>query len=127
MRIVINIVLAVGIILCLLSFFILILSIYLLLQKNAEKLRNLRLIGYSDLNVCMFYMTVAISLNFIATIISATLVIWLREIYLPLFSEIMPKATFPEIYTTIIYAFVMFITVSIIDIIIIYRKISKLI
>ena len=127
MRIVINIVMAVGILICLLSFFILVLSIYLLLQKNADKLRNLRLIGYSDLNVCLFYMIVAICLNFVASLISVFLVVWLRQFYLPIFQEIMPKAIYPDIYMTIIYAFVMLVIVSVIDVIIIYRKISKLI
>ena len=127
MRIVINIVLAVGILICILSFFILVLSIYLLLQKNAEKLRTLRLIGYSDLNVCTFYMLVAISLNLIASILSISFVVWLRQIYLPVFTEIMPKTDFPGVYMTIVYALMMFLVVSIIDIAIIYRKISKLI
>ena len=47
LKVVSGIVLAVGLLISALSFYILMLSIYLLVQKNADKLQNLLLIGYS--------------------------------------------------------------------------------
>ena len=45
LKLVVGIVLAIGLVICILSFYILMLSIYLILQKNTEKLENLLLIG----------------------------------------------------------------------------------
>ena len=44
---VVGIVLTVGLIISVLSFYLLMLSIYLLLQKNTKKLENLLMIGFS--------------------------------------------------------------------------------
>ena len=53
-------VVAVGVIISLLAFFILLLSIYLLLQKNRDKLRQLMMLGYSPEAVSRhYYVTVA--------------------------------------------------------------------
>lgn len=49
------VVVSVGIIICILAFFILMLSIYLLLQKNKEKLHDLMLLGYSPSQVARYY------------------------------------------------------------------------
>lgn len=49
------VVIGVGIVISLLAFFILLLSIYLLLQKNREKLRSLMMLGYSPSAVARYY------------------------------------------------------------------------
>lgn len=53
--IVTGVVIAVGGIISLLAFFILLLSIYLLLQKNKEKLHDLMLLGYTPGQVAKYY------------------------------------------------------------------------
>ena len=57
LKVIIGIVLSVGLLISVLSFYILMLSIYLLLQKNTSKLENLLLIGYSPAKValCLLY------------------------------------------------------------------------
>ncbi|MDE6098097.1 MAG: ABC transporter permease [Muribaculaceae bacterium] len=50
-----TIVLAVGVIITLLAVFILMLSIYLLIQKSRDKLRDLMLLGYSPSQICRYY------------------------------------------------------------------------
>lgn len=57
------IVVAVGVIISLLAFFILLLSIYLLLQKNREKLRQLMMLGYTPGAVARHYYTIVASIN----------------------------------------------------------------
>lgn len=49
------VVIGVGIVISLLAFFILLLSIYLLLQKNREKLHSLMMLGYSPAAVARYY------------------------------------------------------------------------
>lgn len=50
-----SIVVSVGAVISLLAFFILMLSIYLLLQKSKEKISNLLLLGYTPMQVSMGY------------------------------------------------------------------------
>lgn len=56
-------VVGVGVIISLLAFFILLLSIYLLLQKNREKLRQLMTLGYSPAAVARNYYIIVGSIN----------------------------------------------------------------
>lgn len=57
------IVVAVGIVISLLAFFILLLSIYLLLQKNREKIRQLMMLGYAPEAVARYYNLIVLSIN----------------------------------------------------------------
>ena len=124
MRIIIFMVLGVGVLICLLSFFILILSIYLLLQKNSDKLKNLMLIGYSGFRVSFFYILFAVSLNLIATALSVSLVAWLRKLYIAIFSEMLPDINFSGISIILLYAFILFIIISLTDLFIILGKVK---
>lgn len=55
LKVVVSMVLLVGLLVSILSFYILMLSIYLLVQKNTQKLENLLLIGYSPNRVSRPY------------------------------------------------------------------------
>ena len=55
LRMIVFIVMAVGVVITVLAFYILMLSIYLLVQKNSEKLETLLLIGYSPSGVALPY------------------------------------------------------------------------
>ena len=55
MTLVTTIVAAVGFIITILAVFILMLSIYLLIQKSRDKLRDLMLLGYSPSQICRYY------------------------------------------------------------------------
>lgn len=57
------VVIAVGVVISLLAFFILLLSIYLLLQKNREKLRSLMMLGYTPGAVARHYYTIVGMIN----------------------------------------------------------------
>ena len=57
------VVIAVGVVISLLAFFILLLSIYLLLQKNREKLRSLMMLGYRPAAVARHYYIIVAVIN----------------------------------------------------------------
>lgn len=57
------IVIIVGVIISLLAFFILLLSIHLLLQKNRETLRKLMMLGYAPSTVARYYYAIVGALN----------------------------------------------------------------
>lgn len=65
------------------SFYILMLSIFLLLQKNSDKLGNLLLLGYAPARVARPYQLLTFGLNF-GVLAAALLTVWLlRLAYLP--------------------------------------------
>lgn len=63
LRLFTGIVLGVGAIISVLAFFILLLSIFLLLQKNRGKLRQLMLLGYSPAEVARPYIHMVVAVN----------------------------------------------------------------
>lgn len=71
-------VVAVGIVITLLSFFILILSIYLLLQKNQRKIHNLMLLGYYPKDISMAYVRMVAIIN-IGVVAISTAVVYIAQ------------------------------------------------
>ena len=77
-----GIVIAVGIIISLLAFFVLMLSIYLLLQKNTRKLQDLLLLGYSPREVSKPYIILVVALNAAVLVIAIILMLIGRLTYM---------------------------------------------
>ena len=63
LKLITGIIIGIGLLICLLAFYILMLSIFLLLQKNTTKLTNLILIGYTPRQVARPYQSMTIGLN----------------------------------------------------------------
>lgn len=84
LTIILSIVVAIGLVICVLSFFILILSIFLLLQKNTQKLQNLLLLGYSPRQVSGMYVRMIIYINIAVYVLSIAAMLVARTYYLPL-------------------------------------------
>ncbi len=82
LKVAIAIIVAIGVIFCLLSIIILTLSIYLLLQKNIDKLENLVLIGYTPAQVAMPYNRLAIVLNLIVMTLGIMATLVAQKIYM---------------------------------------------
>ena len=73
----------VGLAFSVMSFYILLLSIFLLLQKNSDKLENLLLLGYAPVRVARPYQLLTLGLNF-GVLLAALLAVWVvRFSYLP--------------------------------------------
>lgn len=126
MRLIVMIVLGVGVLICLLSFFILVLSIYLLLQKNAGKLRNLILLGYPDWKVSLFYQLLALMLNFIACSAALGIALWLRGNYMAFIRELMPQSGEQPASGLWLWCVLLFAGMTLVDICIIRMKVAKL-
>lgn len=78
----VSMVMIIGLVISVLSFYILMLSIYLLVQKNSSKLENLLLIGYSPNNVAKPYQVLTIALNIVVLIIAWIILFFLRDYYM---------------------------------------------
>lgn len=90
LRLVVGIVLSVGLFISLLSFYILMLSIFLLLQKNTTQLENLLLIGYSPQRIALPYQLLTLLLNACVLVLSIGLVGLLRTSYLDTIQQLFP-------------------------------------
>ena len=98
---VVGIVLTVGLIISVLSFYLLMLSIYLLLQKNTKKLENLLMIGFSPAAVARPYQVLTVGLNAAVAAMGVLLVCVARGAYLDMLQRMVPdfqggsRGTFP--------------------------------
>lgn len=82
LTLIIGIVVFVGVIISLLSFFVLMLSIYLLLQKNTRKLQDLLLLGYSPGEVSKPYMGMVVAINATVLLLAIVLMLVGRSYYM---------------------------------------------
>ena len=126
LRIVIGLVMIVGLVISALSFYILMLSIYLLVQKNAKKLENLLLIGYSPSKVARPYQLLTVSLNVIVLIIAMIVVIAVRTYYMNIIADVYPELANGTLLPMIVVGIALFLLVTILNVFIIYRKIIQI-
>ena len=87
LTLIIIIVIVIGVLISLLSFFVLMLSIYLLLQKNTKKLQDLIMLGYSPRQVSAPYVKMVVLINVAVLIASVVLMLVARGCYMPMLRE----------------------------------------
>jgi len=126
LKLITGIVLAVGLFISVLSFYILMLSIYLLLQKNTTKLENLLLIGYSPGRVALPYQILTLGLNFIVLILAVLLVCWARSFYMGVVSSLFPQIAAGTIIPAVVIGTTLFIVVSSMNIVAIRKKVQSI-
>ena len=126
LRLIIGIVLGVGLFISVLSFYILMLSIFLLLQKNTTKLESLLLIGYSPNRVAFPYQALTLILNFTVLLLSIGMVSYLRTYYIDTIRGLFPQLETASLFPTIIVGVLLFITISAINIIIVKHKVISI-
>jgi len=96
----------------LLSFYILMLSIYLLVQKNATKLENLLLIGYSPSQVSRPYQLLTLVLN-VAVLLIAWLLLWMvRNYYMDVIYTFFPQMEEGSMLPAIIVGILLLLVVT---------------
>lgn len=124
LRVIVGIVLGVGLIITILSFYMLMLSIFLLLQKNSTKLESLLLIGYSPKQVSFPYQALTSILSVFVLIIAVVLVYLFRGYYLNVLGSLFNSVTTGGIWITILIGLVISIIVAVINIFVIRRKVN---
>jgi hypothetical protein len=124
LKIIVGIVASVGVVICVLSFFILTLSIYLLLEKNMNKLKTLRLIGYSKSVVVKPYERLSLGLNAIILLLSLSIVYIVRGFYIEAIAKILTVESKGSLLYTILIGIGVFLLLSFLNICIIRRKVD---
>ena len=126
LRMTVTVVMAVGAVISLLSFYILMLSIYLLVQKNTTKLENLLLIGYSPLRVAMPYCILTVCLNALVLVVVLIAVAFARDYYMGVVETLFPQISEGAMFPSVVLGFALFIIVSLLNLAAIYRKMMRI-
>lgn len=125
LRLVSAIVMVIGLLISALSFYILMLSIYLLVQKNTYKLQNLLLIGYSPARISMPYQLLTVGMNAAVLLLAFGLLFYVRAYYLDLLWSVYPQMTGGSILPAMLLGLVLFLVVSLLNIFAIRHKVSE--
>ena len=126
LKVVVGIVLAVGLIISVLSFYILMLSIYLLLQKNTTKLENLLLIGYSPARVALPYQMLTIGLNASVLLLSVGIVLWIRTLYVDVVAKMFPLMGSGSWWLMLVVGVLLFCLVSVLNVWAVRKKVTAI-
>ena len=126
LRLMISVVMAIGLVISLLSFYILMLSIYLLVQKNSEKLQNLLLIGYRPSEVARPYQLLTIGLNVIVLLLALLIVFLLRRYYMGILSMLFPVSGESGMLAAVVLGVVLLLAVTFVNLWVIRRKIVRI-
>ena len=124
LRLSVGIVMGIGLFICLLSLYILMLSVFLLLQKNATKLENLLLVGYSPAQVALPYHVLTIVLNLLVLLLAIAGVAWLKGYYTTAVQALFPQMENGSWLPCLLTGSVLFIAVSGLNIVAIRRKVK---
>ncbi len=125
LRLIVTLVIIIGLIISALSFYILMLSVFLLVQKNSEKLENLLLIGYSPTKVALPYQILTIALNAVVVVIALIIVAMIRKYYMEIIETIFPQIEEGSLMPSILVGFILLVVVSVLNIFAIRRKILR--
>lgn len=126
LKLIVSMVMVVGLIISVLSFYILMLSIYLLVQKNSDKLENLLLIGYSPKAVAKPYQLLTFGLNVIVLIAALVLLMPIRNYYMDIIQTLQPDINDSSMSPSIIVGLALLLLVAILNSVVIRRKIHRI-
>lgn len=126
LRMMVSIVMVVGLVIAALSFFILMLSIYLLVQKNSTKLENLLLIGYSRAQVARPYQLLTIALNVAVFLMAVVILFFVRNYYMGMLEVLFPTVPEGTMLPAFIAGFCLLALVSVANIMAIRHKVVEI-
>jgi len=126
LRLISGIVMAIGLLISALSFYILMLSIYLLVQKNTQKLQNLLLIGYSPSKVSLPYQLLTIGMNALVLVISLILLAVLRGYYMEMLKTVFPEMNGGDLFMAVIVGLCLFALVSLFNVLAVRNKVMAI-
>ena len=126
LRLLTTAVMAIGLVITILSFYVLLLSIFLLFHKHTEKIDNLLLIGYSPSMVARPFHLLTIILNLVVLIGAFIIVVLTRSWYLPLFGELYNQFSPSAFVPTLLIGVSIFLLVSAINFMTIRRKVQSI-
>lgn len=126
LRVIVAVVIFIGLVFSLLAIFVLVLSIYLLIEKNSEKLRNLSLIGFTPNRIAMPYNLITASLNLSIFVVSIVATLLIRAKYLGYLGEVFGIEASGSALVSIVAGIVISVAITAFNVLIIRRKIRHI-
>ena len=126
LQLLVVLVVAVGLVISLLSLFILMLSIYLLVEKNQQKLQNLLLIGYSPSAVARPNQLLTLLLSVLVVVVALVVVVMVRNRYMDIVLTLFPDAPSGTLLPSVAAALALLVAVSLLNAVAIYRKVINI-
>ena len=126
LRMTVTMVMVVGLVISLLSFYILMLSIYLLVQKNSSKLETLLLIGYSPGRVARPYELLTIGLNLSVLLITLVALFFIRRYYMEIIISLFPEIDDGSMIPSLSLGLCLFVLISCMNVIAVRHKIVNI-
>lgn len=126
LKVCIAIIILIGLIFSVLSIVIFTLSIYLLLQKNSEKLENLVLIGHKPSQVARPYNLLTIGLTSAIAIVSIIATLIIQHKYSTLFVDSLGAELNTTPFATIVVAIVLTLGITLFNLTVIRRKVAQI-
>lgn len=126
LKIIVGIVFFVGFVITLLSFYILMLSIFLILQKNTGKIQNLMLIGYSPRKVALPYQLLVLFLNILVSMLAVTVVWNVHLAYVEEIRQIYPSFGNGSLLPIFVILLILFVFISLFNIFVIHKKVKRI-
>lgn len=121
-----GIVMAVGLLISALSFYILMLSIYLLVEKNTYKLENLLLIGYTPRRVSLPYQILTVGMNILVLLIALLLLSLVRSYYMDMLYQVFPQLPQGSMWPACLLGGALLVLVSAMNVWAVYRKVMSI-
>lgn len=121
-----GIVFSIGALICILSLFVLLLSIYLLVEKNLEKFRVLLLIGYHPFRISLPYIGLAVGTCAVVLICALMIMAICRDCYMDMIWQMFPYAQGTSLVPTILCGLCIWLVTAMLDVSAIYRRVMKL-
>lgn len=126
LRMIVGIVMAVGLVISVLAFYILMLSVYLLVEKNSTKLENLLIIGYSPSAVSRPYQLLTVGLNVLVFVLALVAMLCVRGVYLAQLENFFPNFTAPSILIATLVGVSLLVFVSVMNIVAVRAKVLSI-
>lgn len=126
LKLIVSMVMAVGLTISVLSFYILMLSIYLLVQKNSEKLENLLLIGYSPGAVARPYQLLTLALNTVVLTVALAVLALARSYYMDIIQTLQPDVNDTSMLPSFAMGLALLLLVTTLNVIVVRRKILRI-
>ena len=126
LKLVSGLVMGVGLLISALSFYILMLSVFLLVQKNATKLQDLLLIGYAPWRVALPYQLLTVGLGLAVLVLALLLLMGLRSAYLDMLLGVFPQLPAGTMWPAVVAGVLLCCVVSGVNVAVIYRKVMAI-
>lgn len=124
MRIITAVVITVGIVICALAFYVLMLSIFLLVQRNRQSINNLLAVGYAPRTVAAPYQCMVVVATAASAVLAAIIFAAVRTAYLKYLFMVMPDYAPCTIGITLVALFSLALILALLNALLVRKRIS---